>query len=65
MPRASRIGLGAALVSLLATLAVHAAATSPGANALDRYLSGLNGLSATFTQTVTDGEGTQTEVGSG
>ncbi|HEV7985425.1 MAG TPA: outer membrane lipoprotein chaperone LolA [Steroidobacteraceae bacterium] len=65
MPRASRIGLGAAFVSLLAPLAVHASAAVPGANALDRYLSGLNSLSAAFTQTVTNGEGTQTEAGSG
>jgi len=67
MRRASRIGRGAALLSVVAALAVHAAvALATGSeNALDRYLNGLNSLSATFSQIVTNGEGTQVESGSG
>jgi len=69
MLRASRIGLGAAIVLLAAGFAVHAAAAAAaavvGTNALDHYLNGLNSLSAAFTQTVLNGEGTQTETGSG
>ena len=42
-----------------------ASTASSAPTALDRYLNGLNGLSAMFTQTVTEGEGTQTEAGSG
>jgi outer membrane lipoprotein carrier protein len=67
MLRASRISLGAAIVLLAAVhaAAAAAAAVAVGANALDHYLNGLNSLSAAFTQTVTNGEGTQTETGSG
>ena len=45
---------------------VAAGADTPGAdNALEHYLAGLNSISATFTQTVTNGEGAQVESGSG
>ncbi len=36
-----------------------------GGTALDRYLDGLTSLRTTFTQTVTDARGTQTEAGEG
>jgi outer membrane lipoprotein carrier protein len=36
-----------------------------GVNALDRYLTGLNSLSAAFTQTVTDKSGAPLDAGSG
>jgi len=58
--RTCRLTLGAAVAWLAAGLAVGAAPT-----ALDRYLTGLNSLSATFTQTVTDAHGTQLGAGSG
>jgi outer membrane lipoprotein carrier protein len=55
-----RLIAGAALAGLAASLAWGASTT-----ALDRYLSGLNSLSAQFTQTVTDAHGTQVGAGSG
>ncbi|MGA8705389.1 MAG: outer membrane lipoprotein chaperone LolA [Steroidobacteraceae bacterium] len=75
MTRPVRIGWGAALL-LFAVAPAYAAApaplapaaataTVPATTALDRYLNGLNGLTATFTQTVTNGDGAQTESGSG
>jgi outer membrane lipoprotein carrier protein len=54
----------AAIVWLSASIAVHAAASTP-ATALDRYLAGLDSLSAAFTQTVTDKNGAQLDAGSG
>jgi outer membrane lipoprotein carrier protein len=56
--------LTAAIVWLSASIAVHAAASTPG-TALDRYLTGLDSLSAAFTQTVTDKNGAQLDAGSG
>jgi outer membrane lipoprotein carrier protein len=56
--------LSAAIVWLSASIAVHAAASTP-ATALDRYLAGLDSLSAAFTQTVTDKNGAQLDAGSG
>jgi outer membrane lipoprotein carrier protein len=56
--------LTAAIVWLSASIAVHAAASTPG-TALDRYLAGLDSLSAAFTQTVTDKNGAQLDAGSG
>ena len=64
MTQARRIRLGAAVACLAASLAAHAATATPG-TALDRYLTGLNSLSAAFTQTVTDKNGAQLEAGSG
>lgn len=63
-------GGSAVLAGLCAVAAVAAAAGAPGAvgvpgTALDRYLDGLNSLSATFTQTVTDKNGAQVDAGSG
>jgi outer membrane lipoprotein carrier protein len=55
-----RLIAGAALAGLAAGLAWGASTT-----ALDRYLNGLNSLSAQFTQTVTDAHGTQVGAGSG
>ncbi|HEY5020475.1 MAG TPA: outer membrane lipoprotein chaperone LolA [Steroidobacteraceae bacterium] len=49
---------------LIASLAIQAATAAPG-TALDRYLTGLNSLSAAFTQTVTDSHGAQLDAGSG
>jgi len=46
------------------TVATAGAATVPG-TALDRYLNGLNSLSAAFTQTVRDSHGAQLDAGSG
>lgn len=64
--------LGAVAVGCNAAPAVSASAApapagagTPAATALDRYLNGLNGLTASFTQTVTNGEGVQTEAGTG
>jgi len=54
----------AAILWLSASVAVHAAESAP-ATALDRYLTGLNTLSAAFTQTVTDKNGAQLDAGSG
>jgi outer membrane lipoprotein carrier protein len=67
MTRPGCIGFGPALMLVLALAAGSAGAGAPaaGGTALDRYLDGLNGLSARFTQTVTSGEGTQTEAGAG
>jgi outer membrane lipoprotein carrier protein len=71
MARQGRIGSGAALALILALLTVPvgtyaaAGAAAAGGTALDRYLDGLNGLSARFTQTVTNSEGTQIEAGAG
>jgi outer membrane lipoprotein carrier protein len=52
---------------LAAGLALGAAPAMPASSgtALDRYLTGLNSLSATFTQTVTDTHGSQLGAGSG
>jgi len=61
----SRIGRGAVWLSLSAALAAHAAVAGSSGNALERYLNGLASLSATFSQTVTNGEGTQVESGAG
>jgi outer membrane lipoprotein carrier protein len=56
--------IAAAIAWLSASVGVHAAAATPG-TALDRYLTGLNSLSAAFTQTVTDKNGAQLDAGSG
>jgi outer membrane lipoprotein carrier protein len=52
---------------LWAILAVATATATavPGTTALDRYLNGLNSLSAAFTQTVRDSHGAQLDAGSG
>lgn len=71
--RASRIGLGAAVLCavtlwLLMPAALAASANSgasPGPNALERFLAGLNTLSADFTQSVTDSHGEAAGAGSG
>jgi outer membrane lipoprotein carrier protein len=63
-----RFGLAlAAAVACFATAAAVAAApgAAMAATALDRFLTGLNSLSASFTQTVTDKSGTQLDAGSG
>jgi len=54
-----------ALTAGTASTTTPAPATMTATNALDRYLSGLNSLSATFTQSVTNGEGVQIESGGG
>jgi outer membrane lipoprotein carrier protein len=61
------VALVLALVVAAAPPAFAAAAPSDqaGNNALERYLTGLNTLSATFRQTVTNAEGVQTEAGGG
>jgi outer membrane lipoprotein carrier protein len=59
--RITRIGLGAAILCM----AMLAAASDPAANALDRFLTGLNTLSADFTQSVTDSHGEAAGAGSG
>jgi len=59
--RGSRIGLGAAV---LCTAMLCLGADS-GANALERFLTGLNTLSADFTQSVTDSHGEAAGAGSG
>jgi outer membrane lipoprotein carrier protein len=59
--RNSRISLGAVLLCT----AMLCRGADPGANALDRFLTGLNTLSADFTQTVTDSHGEAAGAGSG
>jgi outer membrane lipoprotein carrier protein len=59
--RITRIGLGAAV--LCTSMLCFGA--DPGANALDRFLTGLNTLSADFTQSVTDNHGEAAGSGSG
>lgn len=63
----SRLILGAAVAWLAAGLGQGTTLPTPPApgTALDRYLNGLKSLSATFTQTVTDAQGTQLGAGSG
>ena len=68
--RSSRIGPGVAvlctaMLCLVATPAAFAASADPGPNALDRFLTGLNTLSADFTQSVTDSHGEAAGAGSG
>jgi outer membrane lipoprotein carrier protein len=67
--RGSRIGLGAAVLCAamlcVARPASGAAGADSGANALDRFLTGLNTLSADFTQSVTDSHGEAAGAGSG
>jgi outer membrane lipoprotein carrier protein len=67
--RGSRIGLGAAVLCTamlcVARQASDAVAADSGANALDRFLTGLNTLSADFTQSVTDSHGENAGAGSG
>jgi len=63
MRRAGRIGLGAALLAV-AAVAV-AAVASTGGTALDRFLDGLDTLSTSFTQSVTDSHGEAAGEGSG
>jgi outer membrane lipoprotein carrier protein len=64
--RGSRIGLGAALTcTALLWVARSASGADAGANALDRFLTGLNTLSADFTQSVTDSHGESAGAGSG
>lgn len=57
--------LGAAAVASLGASLALAAATATQGTALDRYLTGLNNLSADFTQTVTDSHGAQLDAGTG
>jgi outer membrane lipoprotein carrier protein len=59
-----RIGRGAALICMVTGVAA-VAADAPASNALDRYLTGLDSLSATFTQTVSDSKGEQIGTGAG
>jgi outer membrane lipoprotein carrier protein len=59
--RNSRISLGAVLLCM----AMLCRGADPAANALDRFLTGLNTLSADFTQTVTDSHGEAAGAGSG
>jgi outer membrane lipoprotein carrier protein len=63
-----RIARMAMLCLLAMPIALAAAADSganPGTNALDRFLTGLNTLSADFTQSVTDSHGEAAGAGSG
>ncbi len=56
---------GSAPIAPAPAVTATPATGSSAATALDRYLNGLNGLTAAFTQTVTNGEGAQTEAGAG
>jgi outer membrane lipoprotein carrier protein len=64
MARARRVCLCAALAIAVVSAAGNAASAVP-ATALDRYLNGLDSLSASFKQTVTDGHGAPVSAGSG
>jgi outer membrane lipoprotein carrier protein len=67
MARARRWCLCIALALALGSPGAHAAsaASAAGGTALDRYLNGLDSLSANFTQSVKDGHGTLVSAGSG
>jgi len=54
-----------AVLALAASGVNGAWATAAADTALDRYLNGLDSLSADFTQTVTDNHGAQVDAGSG
>jgi outer membrane lipoprotein carrier protein len=64
MARARRLCLCIALALVLGSPAAQAASAA-GATALDRYLNGLESLSANFTQSVKDSHGTLVGAGSG
>jgi outer membrane lipoprotein carrier protein len=64
MARARRLCLCIALTLALGSPAARAASAASG-TALDRYLNGLDSLSANFTQSVTDSHGTLVGAGSG
>ncbi len=65
MSRPCRVPVWAvAALAAAGVTALTMAAAAPG-TALERYLNGLDSLSAAFTQTVTDGHGTQVDAGSG
>ena len=64
MARARRLCLCIALALALGSPAARAASAA-GGTALDRYLNGLETLSANFTQSVTDSHGTLVGAGSG
>ena len=64
MARARRLCFCIALALALASSAARAASAASG-TALDRYLNGLQSLSANFTQSVTDSHGTLVGAGSG
>jgi outer membrane lipoprotein carrier protein len=64
--RNGRISLGAVvLCTAMLCVARSASGADAGANALDRFLTGLNTLSAEFTQSVTDSHGEAAGAGSG
>ena len=64
--RNGRISLGAAVLCTAMLCVVRSASgADAGANALDRFLTGLNTLSAEFTQSVTDSHGEAAGAGSG
>ncbi len=59
------VGAATELAAVAASTSAATNTTSTATNALDRYLTGLNSLAATFTQSVTNGEGVQIESGGG
>jgi outer membrane lipoprotein carrier protein len=63
---ASRAWWGAcAVIFVLAGTAALAAQSGAGSTALDHYLDGLKTLRTTFSQTVTDARGSETDAGTG
>ncbi len=60
-----RVFLGAAVLCVALLCRGADTAANSGANALDRFLTGLNTLSADFTQSVTDSHGEAAGAGSG